>query len=234
MTTNFRLDELFNVEADFPLPDGKSVTIRVLTETEIQERDAQALRAYKEAEDHMQADDSEDRKNIIEPLEEANAEMLVAILAQLEAIRYSVEAVRLHPFRFFPFPDDAEAEERVAILRQQDKHEAEVRERRRQAVEDRRESYKARIQDRDVEDLRRMTARALIAAGADTARQEEFQVQTVYLSCRDGTQGPSYWSLEQVRQHGKKGGMSERVYKEVLSVYYQLDNVDPWELQKNA
>lgn len=234
MTTNFRLDTLFNVEADFPLPDGNSVTVRVLTETELQERDAQALRAYKEVEDQMRADDSEDRKNVIDPLSEADTEMLVAILAQIEAIRFSIEAVRMHPFRFFPFPDDASTEERVAILRQQDEHEAQVRERRRQAIEDHRESYKARIADRDVEDLRKMAERALIAAKADAARQEEFQVQTVYLSCRKGSQGEPYWPLEQVRLHGKGGGLSNRLYSEVQSLYYQLDSVDPWELQKNA
>lgn len=234
MTTNFRLDDLFNVEADVDLPDGTSVTVRVLTETELQERDAKALDAYKEVEDRMRADDDEERKAVIDPLSEADVETLVAILAQIEAIRYSVEAVRMYPFRFFPFPDDAEAEERVAILRQQDEHEAQVRERRRQAIEDHRESYKARIAGRDAEDLRKMAERALIAAKADAARQEEFQVQTVYLSCRDKETGKPYWPLEQVRLHDKHGGLSKRLYTELLSVYYQLDNVDPWELQKNA
>jgi hypothetical protein len=232
MTADFQLDDLYNICAELPLPGDDVAYVRVLTEPEVQQRDEAAMEAYRVREDELRDEEGDEYKRVIEPLDEAEEDTLVAIILSIEAVRFNLEAIRQHPFRFMPYPDEATPQERADVMRKQDEHEAAVRGTRSRVTNEKIETYRGKLQERDEEKLRRQAINALITAQADTERQKEFQIQTVHLSTRkDSTKGPPYWDLETVRMHGM-GGLGEQVYNTVLSTYFQLDNLDPWELQK--
>jgi len=232
MTVDFQLDDLFNVEAVMTLPDGKEVVVRVLTEPEVQEREDSALRAYEREDKKLSDKEGDEYKRVLAPLDDATVDVLISLITAVDATRYSVRVARDYPLRFFPYPDDATTEEKIAIMRQEDEHEAMVREKRRKAVEEHMLKFRENLSLKTEGELRTMATNAIISASADTARQNEFQVQTVYLASRRGdSKGAPFWTLDEVRNHGK-GGLSERIYNEVLSLYAQLDSTDPWTLQK--
>lgn len=233
--TEFRLDDLYNVEAEVSLPDGSAVVVRVLTEAEVQERDQAALEAYAKVREEMTDEEGEMHQKVIAPLlkEDTPREALIWAAAAVQQTRLGLEAARQYPMQFFPFPENASTEERIDVMRQQDKHEASVRQARAESVERKIQAYVEGLQERDDAALRRIATQSLIEGRCEVARAEEFQVQTVHLATREGdSKGPPRWPVETVRQHGKKGGLSDRVYSEILAIYFRLDTADPWEMQK--
>lgn len=229
----FKLDDLFNVEAEFELPNGEVVTVRVLTEAEVAERDDAALKAYR-AEQERYEKGTEEYEKVFGPLEEADTEALVYMCAAVEHSAQRIKVQRQYPMRYFPVPEEATTEEKIEVMRQQDAHEADIMAKREKALDEHVEKFIERMkQEEDRDKLMRRATRALIEMRGETERVKEFYAQTVHLAARkDGSDGPPYWPIEAVRKHGRRGGLSERVYNEILALYFQIDDADPWTLQK--
>ena len=233
MTADFRLDDLYNVFATVELPGDDKVIVRVLTKTETEIRDEATIAAYKKAEDDLRGDEEYFGKLVTPLKDEADKETLIGIIVAMQTYSLGLAAIKKYPLRFLPYPDDATPEEMAEVMRKQDEHEEMVASRRQDEVDKRKAQLEEKLQERDKEKLVEQAINALVTSKGELARQEEYQVQTVYMSARRGdTKGEPYWDLEVVRAHGTEGGIGEKVYDRVLSTYFQLDAVDPWDLQK--
>ena len=230
---DFRLDDLYNVEATLELPHGDSVVVRTLTEAEVQLRDEASLAAGAQVEQRLRDKDGDEYKELIEPLTDMPPEALVEIVMAMEATVIKAQVDRDIPFKFIPYPDDATDEERMQTIIQQEEHEARVIKLRAEVLESKLRRRREELEALDQESLVNIATNSLVQTSVWVARHDEFLAQTVYLASRNGdSKGEPKWPLEFIERHGKKDGLNEHVFQEILRLYAEIDTADPWELQK--
>lgn len=227
----FKLDDLYNTEAEVVLPDGKAITVRTLTDAEILVRELEAIKAASAVEVIMRDKDSQEYKDLIEPLQQLDGESMIAIIVAVAETTMREEVQRAYPFRYIPFPDDATEEEKRDVMVRREEHEARMRQERSAELSKRLAARREELRELDEEALKKRTETALIGTEAFSRRIDEFYCQTVYMSSR--LNGKPVFTLEAVRNHGKSNGLNETVFKKILEVYGQCDTADPWVLQKH-
>ena len=228
----FRLDDLYNTEAFLGLPDGTEITVRTLTDAESQIRDSAARAAAGAVEKRLRDSESEEYADLMTPLQHADRDGMMAIIMSIAAITMSQEVQNEYPYRYIPFPDEATEEERREVIERREEHEARVRQSRSEELSRRLAARREELLILDEDDLRSRAERALIATESFNNRVSEFYAQTVYMSCRNGDDRPMF-ELDDVRRHGRSDGLNESVYRRLLEVYQEIDQVDPWVLQKH-
>ncbi|NIQ88604.1 MAG: hypothetical protein GWN93_05810 [Deltaproteobacteria bacterium] len=228
----FRLDKLYNTEAVVTLPDGSVVTVRVLTDAEVQIRELAATKAAGAVERQLRDKDSEEYEDLIAPLQQLDRDGHEAIVMSIAAITMSEEVQREYAFRYIPFPDDATEEERRETLEARDEHEARIQRQRSEELSRRLAARREELKVLDEDTLRTRAESATVRTQAFNDRLEEFYCQTVYMSCRDSKDAPAF-DLESVRRHGKSDGLNGTVYRRLLDIYTEIDIADPWVLQKH-
>ena len=229
----FRLDDLYNTEAVVTMPDGSEVLVRTLTEAEVSVRDLAATRASKDAEDVLRDEESSEHDELIKPLDGLSREELSAVIMGFAMVAIRREVQEDYPYRYIPFPEDATEEEKEETLRRRDEHEARVRQNRSEELSKRMVQRREELSDLDEEQLHARSVMAMVRAQKLNARIEEFNVQTLYMACRNEN-GKPFFDEDIVRRHGTRDGLNDSVYKKLLSVYAELDRADPWLLQKHS
>jgi hypothetical protein len=231
MSVTFKLDDLYNTEAEVALPDGKVILVRTLTDAEVNHRELEAIKAASVVEAEFEDETSQRYKDLIEPLQRLDHDGLVAIIMAVQEVVIREEVVRENPFRYVPFPDDATEDEKRDVMRRREEQEAQVRQRRSEEISRRLSARREEMQILEDDDLMKRAKRALVNTEAFNRRIEEFYTQTVYQSTWLDSKHP--FKLEAVRGHGKRDGLNEKVFRKILEVYGEIDTADPWVLQKH-
>lgn len=229
---SFRLDDLYNTEATVTLPDERVITVRTLTDAEVNLRDLASLEASSVVEEQYSDEGSEDYKSLIGPIELLDPPDLIAIIMAVRE-RFIGERVNSeHPFRYIPFPDKASEEEKREVLTRRRESEAKVIHRR--SEEKSATLIKERTDLEELDDpgeLLRRAKNSMMNTEMFTARVSEFYAQTVYLSCTED--GDLAFDLETLQRQGRKDGLNAKVFNRLLEVYGEIDIADPWILEKH-
>ena len=229
---SFTLDELYNTEARVTLPNDKVVTVRTLTDAEVNMRDLASLEASSRKEEELSDKTGEQYLSMIEPLERLDPPDLIAIIMAVRE-RLVDERVRSeYPFRYIPFPDEATEDERREVLTKRREHEERVRQRRSEEKSRRLTEEREELESLSEEELLGRATNNLVRTEMFTAQMAEFYAQTLHLACRDDGDKPVF-DLGVIRRHGRKDGLNEMVFSRLLEVYGEIDTTDPWELEKH-
>ena len=231
-SVTFKLDDLYNTEAEVTLPDDKVIQVRTLTEAEANVRELEAIKAASAVEAEMKDEATQKHKDLIEPLQQLTHDGRVAVTMSVAELTMREEVARDKPFRYIPFPDDATEEEKRDVMLRRDEHEAKVRQDRSEELSRRLTRRREELQELEDGVLLERSRAALVGTEAFNKRIDEFYSQTVYMSARHN--GKPAFKLEAVRNHGKGDGLNEKVYRRLLEVYGEIDSVDPWVLQKHS
>lgn len=229
---DFRLDELYNTEAVVTLPDDEKVVVRTLTEAEVQLRDHLAIARSAAVEADM-TKGGKLYEEMIEPLQQLGREELIAVILTVADVAERMKAEQEIHNVYVPTPDGADDAERRKAIIEQEEVDARVRQLRSERVSTALTKLREKLNDQTDETLLARATGAFVQSQLYNAKYEEFMVQTVLMSTRDSA-GEQRFDVEKVRKHGKKDGLSERVYQKLLAAYAKVDSADPWELQKKA
>ena len=202
------------------------ITVRALSDLDVQERRRVAMLESANERDVLTDKTSDRYKELVaDAISEADDDTMRAAVVQFESSAAADNAEELLPFQYIPFPDGATLEERHEVIRKREEHEAEVRAQRLKFIAERAEKLRKKVADWDTETLRRELERRIVANWVLAKYTEVFQYQTLVLACfRDGK--PMFASWEEVRDH------SDKLIKKLFAAYREVDNVDPWELEK--
>lgn len=230
---SFRLDDLYNTEADITLPDGQVITVRTMTDAEVNVRELASLEVSSVIEERLSDKGDPEYLSLIAPLEHLDPPDLIAVIMAVKT-RYIEDRVRAEfPFRYIPFPDDATDEEKRDVLTRRRESEAKVQQRRSEVQSERGAKERADLEELDHDELRARATNALVSTEMFTARLTEYYAQTIFMACVDEDGSPTF-DLEAVRKHGTRGGLNEKVFQRLMSVYNEIDDVDPWILEKHS
>ncbi|MFA5637020.1 MAG: hypothetical protein WC977_14085 [Anaerovoracaceae bacterium] len=230
---DFRLDDLYNTEAVVVLPDGEKVVVRTLTEAEVQLREQLAIARSAAVEADIKAEDGKLHTEMIEPLQQLGREELIAIILAVADVAERMKAEQDIPYVYVPAPEGADDAEKRKAMMDQEEVDAKVRQMRSERVSRELVRLRERLDELEDEKLVNRAVGAFVQSQLYNAKYEEFMVQTVVMATRK-FDGEQRFDLETVRRHGKKDGLSERVFQRLLGAYGKVDSADPWELQKKA
>jgi hypothetical protein len=223
----FRLDEFFRTHNDdVELPSGEKVSVRVLSDAEIQARSEYALSEQLKVQDALRDDSTDLYRLKVAPLLEATTEGLIETLAEVRRVDLMREANELFSLDFFPYPDDATEEEKLDTLRRQKDHESNVYATRAQYIVNGEISYRAKLADLPRETLvasAKSAATRLYVIKAQIDAELYYTVATAYSFLR----GARRWTMDQVTN------LPGRVLDFLMTKYREVDNIDPWELTKS-
>jgi len=230
-SVTFKLDDLYNTEAEFTLPDGKVISVRILTDAEVTMRDLEAVKAASAVEVELRDEETDRYKDTMGPLQPLGQDSLVAVVMAVASATMREEVQRDHPFRYIPFPDDASEEEKRETVERREEHEAKVRQRRSEELSKRLSERHDELEVLEEDVLLKRAEGALISTEAFNRRIDEFYCQTIYMSCR--LDGKPAFDLDAIRKHGNSDGLNETVFRRLTDVYSEIDTADPWVLQKH-
>lgn len=229
-----RLDDLFRATQDIDLPEGQKGMARALTDAEAKERRRFALVKSQEVVEELKDPTSLRHRLSVAPLEKVKddeADSLIKVI--LEARRYDSQrdAVTLFPLPFIPIADDADDVTEREVLQQREESEKVVREQRAEYVKQRITTLREKYQETPMETLRVVTRQLAITVEARRTMVDAFRWYTIYASVfiyNNGKAERLFQSPDQVAN--VPSSIVDRLYKKAEAV----DNVDPWDIVKNA
>ena len=202
------------------------ITVRALSDLDVQERRRIAMLESADERDVLTDKTSDRYKELVaDAIGEADDDIMRAAIVQFESSAAADSAEELLPFQYIPFPDGATLEERHEVIRRREEHEIEVRAQRLKFIEERVEKLRKKAADWNTETLRRELERRIIANWVLAKYTEVFQYQTLMLACFVNSK-PMFDSWQEVRDY------SDKLVKKLFAAYREVDNVDPWELEK--
>jgi hypothetical protein len=223
----FRLDEFFRVcDDNVELPSGEKVSVRVLSDVEIQARAEYAISEQLKVSDLLRDPTSEMYRLKILPLLDATDEGLVDTLAEVRRVDLAREANETIPMDFFPYPDDATEDEKLDTLRRQREHESNVYSTRARYIVDNEMAYRKKVAELPRETLvmnAKSVASRLYVIKAQIDAELYYTVATAFSTL----DGKKRWTIEQVKN------LPGKVLDFLMSKYQEIDRTDPWELTKS-
>lgn len=204
------------------------ITVRALSDSDTQLRRRVALEESAAVREELTDTESARHKELVSgPIAEATDDEMREAIIRFAASDAEREAAEAFPFRFVPFPDGASLEERHEVLKKREESEAAVMAERLGYVSNRTARLHEKAKGWDTDVLGRELARRIIESWVWAAYGETFQYQTLVLACfRDGE--PVFSSWRDVAQ------FSEKLVAKLFEAYREVDDVDPWELEKNV
>lgn len=228
-----RYDRLFRAEEDIDLPGEEKGVARALSDADIKERRRYALLISLEAEQELRDETSRWHRAYVKPLGTIDsAEPLVVRVLAVRRFDITEEAQLLFPYQFVALPDKPDDVVERNILAQRMEQEQKVRERRHLHVEQRMEELRQKLIALPIETLRKEAVGAAISAATRAEMIDAVRWYTVYAGIyaanTDGDLERLFQSPSEVR------GVPTSVIDHLFQKVSVVNNVDPWEIQKNA
>ena len=143
----FRLDQFFRVcDDDVKMPDGKSITMRVLSDIEMNGRQSYSLAKMTEVTKELRNPESDLHQQKIAPLSEVPRESLIETIVQSRRWELIREANELFRYDILPYPENATDLEKIEVENAQAKHEANVAKTRLKYVVDNEKVFRDRLE----------------------------------------------------------------------------------------
>lgn len=221
----FRLDEFFRVSKDVELPDGKVVTVRVLSDIDTQARSDYALSEQAKMVELLKDSTSDVYKTRIAILGDSATESLIDIVCDIKRMDYVREAYDLHRTDFYVFPDNATDEEKVNVLQRQAQHEREVREAQTNYVINAENNLRAKLEKMEHASLVEMAKSAAVNTYGVRARllaDRHWVIANAF-----EVDGKPVWTIDSVKE------LPGKVQDFLVAQYQEVDSIDPWELTKS-
>lgn len=226
MSADLRLDEFMRIQKDVELPNGEIVTVRVLSDLELNARRDYALSESVRVTEALKNPDSDLYHTKIAPLVDAGKDSLIDVLAEARRMEIARDAMDLYRIDFFPYPDNATEQEMVEARIRQSAHEQEVQKQRTEYIIKGEAAYREKMNALPFETLVKETqSRAVQVYSASVASDSEIYY-TIWCSVEVG--GHKKWHTpEEVKQ------LPSKVIDFLYKAYREVDALDPWALTKS-
>lgn len=205
-----------------------SITVRALSDLDTRERDRVALQASQEYADILANEASAAHLEFVAPLLELSEEDMRDALVPLRADEMVRVVEEELPYEYVPFPDNATLVERQEVLRNREAHEESVRRQRETVVAARLSKLTEKIEGWDAETLCAGVRAEAIATHSAAKYADVFSYMTLALACYHENGKPLFDSWEDVPK------MSTRALQSLYAAYREVDEIDPWTLEKNV
>lgn len=226
MATDLRLDEFMRVSQDVALPSGEIVTVRVLSDLELNARRDYALSESVRMAEELKNPNSELYRLKIAPLVDAGAQSLIDVLAEARRLELAREAVDVYRFDFFPYPDNATDQEMIDVRIKQAAHEQEQLAKRTEHIVKGEAAYREKMAALPFETLVKETQSRAVQVYSASVANDSDTYYTVWCATEVG--GHKKWHTpEEIKQLPYK--VIDFLYKE----YRKVDAIDPWALTKS-
>ena len=226
MSADLRLDDFLRVSKDVDLPNGEIVTVRVLSDLELNARRDYALSESIRITEQLKNPDSELYKTKIAPLVDAGAQSLIDVLAEARRMELAREAMDVYRMDFFPYPENATEQEQVDARMKQAEHEKEVRTLRTEYIIKGEAAYRLRMEELPFEALVKETqSRAVQVYSSSVANDAEIYY-TVWCATEVGSH-KKWHAPEEIKQ------LPAKVINFLYAAYREVDASDPWALTKS-
>ena len=226
MSADLRLDEFLRIQKDVELPNGEIVTVRVLSDLELNARRDYALSESVRVTEALKNPESELYRTKIAPLVDAGKDSLIDVLADAWRMELARQALDVYRVDFFPYPDNASDQEMIDARMKQAEHEKEIQTQRAEYIIKGEASYREKMSAMPFEAIVKETqSRAVQVYSASVASDCEIYY-TVWCATEVG--GHKKWhSPEEVKQ------LPSKVIDFLNKAYREVDSVDPWSLTKS-
>ena len=223
----FRLDEFLRVSEDIELPSGEKVTLRVLSDLEMNAKRDYALNEVVRVSEQLKDVTSDLYKTKIAPLGDSSLESLIDLMAQGRMYELEREARELYKVDFVPTPEDPTLEEEVSTEKKQSAFEIRVYSDRAKYIMDGLSAYRAKVSELPKETmLKELHARAIQAYSYSTSQDAEVYY-TVWCAT-ENSDGNKHWkTVDHVHQ------LPMKIIDHIYTLYKGLDAIDPWALTKS-
>jgi len=224
----FRLDQFFRVcDDDVKMPDGKSITMRVLSDIEMNGRQSYSLAKMTEVTKELRSPESDLYQQKIAPLAEASRDSLVDTVVQSRRWELIREANELFRYDILPYPENATELEKIEVETNQDKHETNVAETRLKYVVDNEKAFRDRLESLDLDVLIKTAQERAIQSYAISSGIDAETYYTLWCACEVADKH-YFASPDSVAK------LNPKVITFLAKTYKGLDSIDPWELTKSV
>lgn len=211
---------------DVPLPDGRKITVRTLSETETNGRHDYAVAEAVRISIDVKNPESTLYKNKIAPLLDAPLATITDMLARARAQELVREALDLYPMDFVVTPDDATLAEDIETVQKQKAVEDTVYQFRIDHLTNGLKTYREAISGLSKEVLSREIELRAQQVYTASFSEDAAMYYTVWCSTEIGTK--RVWSTPAEVQN-LPPALVTYLYKQ----YQEVDVVDPWEVTKS-
>lgn len=224
----FRLDQFFRVcDDDVKMPDGKSITMRVLSDIEMNGRQSYSLAKMTEVTKELRSPESDLHQQKISPLAEASRESLLETVIQSRRWELIREANELFRYDILPYPENATELEKIEVETNQAKHETNVAETRLKYVVDNEKAFRDRLESLELGVLIKTAQERAVQSYSISSGIDAETYYTLWCACE--VNGKHYFaSPDAVAQ------INPKVITFLAKTYKGLDSIDPWELTKSV
>jgi hypothetical protein len=223
----FRLDQFFRVCNDeVKLPDGRTITIRTLSDTETNGRHEYSVAEAMRVAELLRNPESELYRTKVLIMKDASLETVTSLLVQARIQELIREANDLYRLDFIPAPDNATLLEQVDNTLQQSKADDSVYQLRLQHVNKGVEAYREKLSKLSREVVDREAAARAQQFYAASYSEDALIYYTVW--CSAELNGKRVWaSPEEVRN------LPRAIIDYLYAKYREVDQIDPWEVTKS-
>ena len=220
----FLLDDLARVFTEVELPNGRALRVRALSDTELRQRDMEALAVSARLAQRLKDSNTAEYAGVILPLLEAPVEGMRQTLLSFRYLSATREAARSITPQYIPFPEGAEEEERREVVLRREGQMKELAEKRGAEVKRLVDETQVELSALGEEDLTRRIRESAASASADGVFADESVHWTIYMACEKPGGGRFFGSIEEVRSLGNA------VRAMLYLKYNEVDRVDPFHL----
>ena len=180
---DYSLDQYLRVLDKMPLPDGRVIYLRSLSDNEMKLRQKAAMVASRSKRVELRDENSAAFLEFLAPLNDEEEGNLIQAILSMSRPDISGEAEDRYPLVHMPYPDDAELEERLDIDEQRKEHRVRVMDDRRKYIEGREKERKKELEEWDRERLIPACKEKVISNQLMVAYLEEHERQLILLGC---------------------------------------------------
>lgn len=220
------LDRLCRVYKSSSLPNGDTVRLRCLSDTEKRECELEALYASSKVVQRLRDKSSRDYQAIILKIKMDGVEVMREALVAYFRLHYTRQSFREVKEKFIPFPDNAQDDERRDVLiRRSDQREA-IGKQRQEWVAAKVVDYAQSLDGKSEDELGALIDKYAADGNANIFYNEEYVRAAIFYATEtsDGTRR-FYASLDEVR------ALPAQIVNALYHDYQGVDGVDPFLLK---
>jgi len=223
----FQLDEFLRASREVELPNGITITMRVLSDLEMNARRDYAMSEAMRVSDELKNSDTEAYKTKILPFKDSSRESILNLLSEGRVAELRREVETLYPINFVPSPDDATLSDEIDTEKRQSEHEAQVYKDRLEYIVKGIDAFRKKMDELSPDVLfGEVKARAIQVYPYVASQDAEFYY-TIW--CSVEKDGKKYWkNVDSVRK------LPKIVIDKLGDLYKELDSQNPWELTKSV
>ena len=225
---DYTLDRFFRVQGEVKLPDGSTIYLRSLSDSEMGMRRKAAMLAALKRRQELQDENGAAFRNFIAPLSDADDEDLTQTIINLSVREFTREAIENYPQRHIPYPDDAELKERLDVDEKRDAHRRDVLKKREKYILQRSTNLEKTVRDKWTREQRIAKCVQLQKENQATAAfVEEDGCHLIFLGCfKDRKRKKSYFASP-----AQADELDTRVKAKLYQELITLNKVDVFAVQ---